>query len=244
MTPRISRTRHTSRRSSSISTHTPAERGKTTWSPGLTGILKSGSSGGPPPAARTMPSFGGTSLVPSGTSRPERRMRSGSSSLMTTWSKSGRRTSGTGEPLYELRALARHARARDDEVEAGGVGAALGVGIDGRVDAERARVAEVAVGAQRFDDGDAVEARAGEVDDQHRGAVGVDGGGVAGQPRLVAGRAEHAEDVGAQQQVVEQGGDAGHYCWRMRRNSWRTDAGRPPIFVVYPRPVRLSRRVS
>ena len=76
-------------------------------------------------------------------------MRSGSSSLMTTWSKSGRRTSGTGEPLHELRALARHARARDDEVEAGGVGAALGVGVDVRVDAERARLAQLAAGAQR-----------------------------------------------------------------------------------------------
>src|SRR4051812_47629269 len=217
MTPRISRTRHTSRRSSSISTHTPAERGKTTWSPGLTGILKSGSSGGPPPAARTMPSFGGTSLVPSGTSRPERRIRSGSSSLMTTWSNSGRRTSGTGEPLHERRALARHARARDDEVEAGGVGAALRVGVDVRVDAERARVTQLAVGAQALDDRDAVEAGAGEIDDQDRGAVGLRGGGVAGQARLVAGRAQHPEHVGAQQQVVEQGDDGAH-CWRKRRN--------------------------
>ena len=33
MTPRISRTRQTSSRSSSTSTHTPAERGNTTWSP-------------------------------------------------------------------------------------------------------------------------------------------------------------------------------------------------------------------
>src|SRR5829696_3642151 len=60
MTPRISRTRQTSSRSSSTSTQTPAERGNTTWSPGLTGILKSGRSGGPSPAASTMPSLGGT----------------------------------------------------------------------------------------------------------------------------------------------------------------------------------------
>src|SRR3954468_4813159 len=190
ITPRISRTRHTSRRSSSISTHTPAERGKTTWSPGLTGILKSARSGGPSPAASTMPSFGGTSLVPSGTSRPERRIRSGSSSLMTTWSKSGRRWSGTGQPLHELRALARHARARDDEVEAGGVRPALGGGVDGRVDAERAGFAQLAMLPQALDDRDPVEARAGEVDDQHRGAVRVEGGGVAGQLGLVAGRAQ------------------------------------------------------
>ena len=66
ITPSISRTRQTSRRSSSTSTQTPAERGKTTWSPGATGILKSGSSGGPSPTARTMPSFGGRSWVPLG----------------------------------------------------------------------------------------------------------------------------------------------------------------------------------
>src|SRR3954452_3536978 len=93
MTPSSSRTRQTSRRSSSTSTQTPADRGKTTWSPGLTGILKSAMSGGPSPTARTMPSLGGRSFVPCGTSRPDLRIRSGSSSLITTWSKSGRRTS-------------------------------------------------------------------------------------------------------------------------------------------------------
>ena len=144
---------------------------------------------------------------PAGTSSPDRRMRSGSSSLMTTWSNSGRRTSGTGEPLHERGALARHARARDDEVEAGGVGAALGVGVDVRVDAERPRLAQLAVLAQALDDRDAVEARAPEVDDQHGRAVGAGLVGVAGQPRLVAGRAQHAEHVGAEQEVVEEGDD-------------------------------------
>src|SRR6476646_4101527 len=51
-------------------------------------------SGGPSPTASTIPSFGGKSCVPCGTSRPDLRMRSGSSSLITTWSKSGRRMSG------------------------------------------------------------------------------------------------------------------------------------------------------
>src|SRR4051794_39904827 len=123
MTPSSSRTRATSRRSSSTSTHTPAERGNTTWSPGLTGILKSGMSGGPSPTARTMPSFGGRSCVPCGTSRPDLRMRSGSSSLITTWSKSGRRASGiralhalevfdrvgSAKPLGRLAAAVAHA---------------------------------------------------------------------------------------------------------------------------------------
>src|SRR5215218_6128271 len=94
ITPRISRTRHTSSRSSSTSTHTPAERGNTTWSPGATGILKSARSGGPSPTASTIPSLGGRSCVPCGTSNPDLRIRSGSSSLITTWSNSGRRTSG------------------------------------------------------------------------------------------------------------------------------------------------------
>src|SRR4051794_712077 len=56
-------------------------------------------SGGPSPTASTMPSFGGRSCVPCGTSSPDLRMRSGSSSLITTWSNSGRRTSGIGRHL-------------------------------------------------------------------------------------------------------------------------------------------------
>ena len=101
------------------------------------------------------------------------------------------------------------------------------------------RVSPSSPSARRLlDDRDAVEARAGEVDDQHGGAVGVGVAGVAGQPRLVAGRAQHAEHVGAEQEVVEEGDDAGHYCDRRRRNSWRTDSGRPHIWVVSTRPVR------
>src|SRR3954452_22223372 len=44
----------------------------------------------PGPTASTIPCWGGGSWVPGGTTRPEARTRSGSSSLMTTWSKSGR----------------------------------------------------------------------------------------------------------------------------------------------------------
>src|SRR3954454_13403735 len=44
---------------------------------------------GPGPTASTIPCWGGGSLDPSGTTRPERRTRSGSSSLMTTRSKRG-----------------------------------------------------------------------------------------------------------------------------------------------------------
>ena len=34
------------------------------------------------------------------------------------------------------------------------------------------------------------------------------------------------------------------YCERMRRNSWRTDSGRPHIWVTSTRPSRTSRRTS
>src|SRR5688572_9314776 len=45
----------------------------------------------PAPTASTIPCWGGVSFVPGGTTRPELRIRSGSSSLITTWSNSGRR---------------------------------------------------------------------------------------------------------------------------------------------------------
>src|SRR6185312_5644023 len=44
----------------------------------------------PGPTASTMPCWGGGSSEPAGTSSPERRIRSGSSSLMTTRSNNGR----------------------------------------------------------------------------------------------------------------------------------------------------------
>ena len=90
--------------------------------------------------------------------------------------------------------------------------------------------AELAVGAQALGQLDAVEALGAEVDDEHLGAVGVRAVGPAGQPGLVAGRAQHPEHVGAEQQVVEDGEDAGHarYWARSLRNSWRTDSRRGP----------------
>ena len=100
-TPRISPTRQTSSRSSSISTQTPAEDGKTTWSPGCTGMSTPAFShqSRPGPTASTIPCWGGGSSVPCGTTSPDRRMRSWSSSLTTTWSNRGRswcRTVSTG----------------------------------------------------------------------------------------------------------------------------------------------------
>src|SRR3954453_13893527 len=91
--PSSSPTRQTSRRSSSTSTQVPAEAGKTTWSPGLTGMVTPTCShqSRPGPTASTMPSWGGGSCVPGGTSRPLWRKRSGSSSLTTTRSNRGRR---------------------------------------------------------------------------------------------------------------------------------------------------------
>src|SRR4051794_28129742 len=91
-TPSISPTRQTSSRSSSISTQTPAEDGKTTWSPGWTGMSTPADShqSSPGPTASTMPCWGGGSSIPCGTTRPDRRIRSWSSSLRTTWSNRGR----------------------------------------------------------------------------------------------------------------------------------------------------------
>ena len=121
-----------------------------------------------------------------------------------------RRTDGyDGEALDELRALARHARARDHKIEPAGLRAAARVGVDVRIDAQRARSPELAGRAQRLDDGDPVERAGGEVDDQHVGPGGMDVGAAA-ERRVVAGGAQHAEDVGAEQQVVEDGDDAGH----------------------------------
>src|SRR3954453_15481238 len=152
---------------------------------------------------------------------------------------------GLQQPLHQHGAFARHARARDDEVEAGRLGAAPRGPIDVRVDAHRPRLPQLPAGAQPLDDRHAVEAGAPEVDDQHRGPVRVGLVGRAGQARLVTRCAETAEDVRTEQEVVEEGDDEGHrYCARMRRNSWRTDSGRPHICVVSTRPVRTSRKAS
>lgn len=66
--------------------------GKTTWSPGCTGISTPAPAhqSSPGPTASTMPCSGGGSCVPGGTTSPERRTRSWSSSLITIWSNSGR----------------------------------------------------------------------------------------------------------------------------------------------------------
>jgi hypothetical protein len=91
-TPSNSPTRHTSSRSSSTSIHAPADAGNTTWSPGRTGIAIPTFShqSRPGPTASTMPCWGGGSSEPGGTIRPDRRIRSGSSSLITTRSNRGR----------------------------------------------------------------------------------------------------------------------------------------------------------
>src|SRR5918999_718269 len=74
------------------SPHPPAEAGKPPWSPGSRGISPPTCphQSSPGPTASTMPCWGGDSCSPGGSTRPERRTRSGSSSLMTTWSKRGR----------------------------------------------------------------------------------------------------------------------------------------------------------
>src|SRR5919198_3279274 len=59
----------------------------------------------PGPTARMIPCCGGGSFVPGGTTRPERRTRSGSSSFTTTWSKRGRsrwRTLSSGSRLERV----------------------------------------------------------------------------------------------------------------------------------------------
>ena len=77
------------------------------------------------------------------------------------------------------------------------------VGVDVRVDPERARVPQLAGVAQVLGERDAVEPLRAEVEHQHVGAVRLGLVGPARQPRVVARGAQHAEHVGAQQQVVE-----------------------------------------
>src|SRR3712207_876244 len=103
-------------------------------------MRKSGRSGGPSPTARTIPSFGGTSCVPCGTSRPDLRIRSGSSSLITTWSKRGRRTSGTGAHSTGARGAGRSRRAGRRRSSPGRGGRTRGG--PARRDAEADRVAD------------------------------------------------------------------------------------------------------
>ena len=58
---------------------------------------------------------------------------------------------------------------------------------------------------------------------------------------LVTRRAQRALDLRPEQEVGTQQRDAGHHCARRRRNSWRSDSGRPHIWVTSTRPARTSR---
>ena len=69
-------------------------------------------------------------------------------------------------------------------------------------------------------------------------------GGVAPKPVIgpqpLDQRGALAPSATSAQEVVEDGDDA-RYCDRMRRNSWRTDSGRPHIWTLSARPARVSR---
>ncbi len=104
------------------------------------------------------------------------------------------------EPLDQLRQLARHARSRHRQIDPGGVGGLLGLGVDVRVVAE---------------DGDSeadqsLRALSVEVGDDQVGLVegSLRKGGRQGH--LVAGRFQHRLDLAAEQQIGRDGDDPRH----------------------------------
>ena len=97
--------------------------------------------------------------------------------------------------------------------------------------------------AQALDQRDAVEPARREVDDQHRRAVGARVG--AAELRLVAAARSIPSTLEPSSRSSKTATTrATGYCARMRRNSWRTDSGRPHIWVVSTRPVRHSRSIE
>ena len=147
----------------------------------------------------------------------------------------------------ERGALARHARARHDLVEPGRQRALAHLGLDVGEEAQRADVVHLAADLQRLDERDGVERVGREVDDEDVDAADlVPGLGLGGQQvDLVAGLLERRLDLGPEQQVGHERGDAGHGYWRkVRASSWRTDSGRPQVWTTDARPVRTSRRAS
>ena len=157
--------------------------------------------------------------------------------LITTWSKSGRRTSGTDQPLHELGPLARHPRARDDQVEAGRVGAALRVDVDVRVDAERARLPQLAAlpAAPR-------RPRRRRSPALPRSTISTAAPSGCASSALPASRASWPAAL-SMPSTLEPSSRSSKSATtrattgtRRRRNSWRTDSGRPHICVVSTRP--------
>ena len=55
---------------------------------------------------------------------------------------------------------------------------------------------------------------------------------------------ERRLDLGAEEEVGDERGDARHHCERRRRNSRRADSGRPHICTTSTRPLRTSRTAS
>ena len=140
-------------------------------------------------------------------------------------------------------ALARHARARDDEVEARRLGAQLHVVVR-RASRRRASSRPLSSPAARSRSTSATPSKpvAAEVDDQH---VGVDR---SRAPPRAAPRGRPAVSIPSTLEPSSRSSKTATtraiYCARMRRNSWRTDSRRPHICTVSTRPVRSSRSTS
>ena len=140
------------------------------------------------------------------------------------------------QPLDERGTLAVHPRARHDHVEAGRLRAArFDVDVDVRVEAERLRVVDVPPSASTS------TSSGGQVDHEHvRLGTAARAASARVARHLVAARPQRALDVRSEQQVGAEQGDASHHCARRRRNSWRTDSGRPHSGTTSTRPERAS----
>src|SRR5205814_2023639 len=127
----------------------------------------------------------------------------------------------------QVRQLPRQPRAWHDQVEAGGLGTPAQLDLRVRIEAEPRA-------ARHFGRVDQLDVR------DHEIGIG------PWLDKLVAGRAQPALDARAEHQLRRYDRDARHgaYCANRRRNSWRTDSGRPHVGSTGTRPLRTSRTAS
>ena len=132
------------------------------------------------------------------------------------------------QALDERRALAGHARARHHEVEARRLGALLDLVVHVRVDAERARALELA--RSRRSSNSAMPSKpAGRGRRSAPRAGGCAWSGPASCASWPAARSMPST-LEPSSRSSKTATTRAIYCARMRRNSWRTDSGRPHIW--------------
>ena len=153
-------------------------------------------------------------------------------------------------PPHQLASLPRHARAGARRGRTRNpLGPLAHVGLDMRVEAQRAVAAQLAAGGHGVDEHDPVDRVGREVDDEHIGELDLGPRLVllAGKRDLVARALQHRQDLRTEQEVRDEGDDASqgmsYWAWS-RRNCSRIDSGRPHIGSTSTRPLRTSRTAS